>query len=320
MKILTPLNSIEQMYRLFEAGADEFYMGFSDPEWNAAFGPFADLNRLSSYGSTANQEDSANLASCIENAHRLGASLYVTFNAACYDDEQLEWFGYYMDAVSGYGADGVIIGTPEQAVMAAERGLPAVAGTMCAVYNSDIAAFYADLGVNRIILPRDLSTDTIREIVSRVPEVEYEVFLMRNGCRYSDSYCLGLHGGTCGGLCFDQSLQRPDIVPSESADEERIFRLEENSYLYESVFHRIACGQCALWRFLRAGISAVKIVGRMDDAESVAGDVQLTRYNLAVAEDCGTETEYLRNMAMPDRRFGYCAAGLSCYYPEVRFR
>lgn len=320
MKILTPLNDIDSMYRLHEAGADEFYVGFSDSEWEEYFGPFSDLNRLSSYGGDANQSLNEKIASCMENAHYLGIPLYVTFNAAHYDDEKLRWIDYYMETIAQYGAAGVIISTPELAELADRHGIPAVASTMCGVYNSDIARFYADLNVKRIILPRELSLDSIQKIISDVPQMEYEVFLMRNGCRYSDSYCLGMHGGLFGGLCYDQSMRRPNIILQEGISDEIWNQVEYNNYLFENVFHKTACGQCALWRFLKMGVSAVKIVGRMEDADAIAVDVQMTRYNLAVAEDSKTEAEYLRNMAMPDDRFEYCAGGLSCYYPEVRFK
>ena len=77
----------------------------------------------------------------------------------------------------------------------------AVISTIAGIYNSDIAKFYWKLGVERIILPRDLSVDDIERIVTSVPDVEYEAFMMRNGCTFSDSNCLGLHRSEKSAIC-----------------------------------------------------------------------------------------------------------------------
>ena len=322
MKILTPINSLELMPYLAEAGADEFYMGFYEPEWFETFGKYSDLNRMSSYGSGANSSRLRDVENFVKTAHKHGCSLYITMNSASYDDRQLEMLGRYMEALRDMEADGVIVSGPEQVLLAAEKGIPAICSTMCSIYNQDIARYYASLGVRRMILPRELSAREVESIMKAVPDAEYEVFFMRNGCRYSDSYCLGMHGGSCGGLCYDQSFSEPELHLLENnpdKNEEKANRLRYNNYLYKDLFHAAACAQCAVWRFLRAGVSALKVVGRVDDPDQVLKDVSITRENIKTAQDCATEAEYLSRMVIPGGSLAYCAGGMSCYYPEIRF-
>ena len=321
MNILTPLNRFTDIDVLADAGANEFYIGFTDKAWTDKFGMFETVNRCSAYGMNANSSTIDDVPRFASGAHRRNASLYVVLNSQSYNDDQLKWIEYYIDRIAASGADGVIVSTPEQVKIAKKHGIKAVASTMCSVYNSDIAKFYTDLGIDRIILPRELSTEAIEKITSAIPDMEYEAFLMRNGCKHADSFCLGLHGGKFGGLCFDQSQRKPEMVilDNDKIDDGIFNSKEYNSYLYETVFHKNACGQCALYRLEHIGITAAKIVGRMDDVNDIAATVRLTRNNLRIAAEAESEAAYLRRMEMPDNRFEFCASGLSCYYPEIRY-
>ncbi len=84
-------------------------------------------------------------------------------------------------------------------------------------------------------------------------------------------------------------------------------------------YHVFACGQCAIWRFLQMGVTALKIVGRMDDSTEILNEVKLTAENIRIAEQSATEEEYLYQMRLPADPDRYCKQGMSCYYPEVRW-
>ncbi len=318
MKILTPLHSLQDIDVLAEAGAGEFYMGFSDPDWRERFGLYTDLNRCSLY-EEANKASLEDIRYYADKAHRKEASLYVVMNAPWYGDRELDRLKFYLKELSDASVDGIIVSTPEQVRLVRKYNLKAVASVMSSVYNSEIARYYRDCGANRIILPRELGTEAIERIMDSVPDVEYEAFLMRNACRHADSYCLGLHGGVYGGLCYDQALQDSLLVMREDADPAAQNDYRYNNYLYDKVFRTNSCGQCAIWRLLKYGITAVKIVGRMENAEQIAESVRLTAYNIGIAENAGSEADYLLRMTMPENRYDYCASGLSCYYPEIRF-
>ena len=77
---------------------------------------------------------------------------------------------------------------------------------------------------------------------------------------------------------------------------------------------------CALYRLKSMKVCSLKIVGRADDAESVLNDIEVTRRNIDLLEHCTSEDEYLDKMALPFDSVRMCSLGLSCYYPEVRFK
>ena len=189
---------------------------------------------------------------------------------------------------------------------------------MCGIFNADIVAYYKKLGMKRMILPRDLSLDEIEAIVKAHPDVSYEVFLMRNGCQFSDSHCLGFHrekGSICGML--NGSLYRTN---ARDTDFKSQHDFELNNSLYVKCFHRIAaCGLCALYRFYKLGVSAYKIVGRSENPNGIITDVKIVKENLKIIESCSSEEEYLKKMKMPENARDACKLGLSCYYPEIRF-
>lgn len=319
MKILAPFNQASLLNTMADSGVQEFYMGFYDEQWSAKYGKYSDINRLSLFKESANRYRIEDMEAIARDIHRLGGELYITFNAPDYHEEQYKRLETYIEILSGYQVDGIITGVSGLIPYIHKYHMKAVASTMCGIYNSDMAALYKRAGADRIIFPREVSLAEMESIIRKVPGVEYEAFLMRNGCRYSDSNCLGLHGGECGALCSSIRHGRPGFV---AADEYAYGVKEQVLYthdIYSRYFHEFSCGQCAVWKLLHMGINAVKIVGRLDNMKEIALDAQITRGNIEIASECESQEEYLDKMVLPGDLQEYCRGGLSCYYPEARF-
>ncbi len=318
MKALVPLNNVEHIDDYIEAGAGEFYLGFYDEAWHDQFGEYADINRLTGFKKNANPYNLEEVISIIEDTKKKGVMMYVTFNASVYSQAQLDYMVRYMERLKATSLDGVIVSCPELVEMASKLGMNVVVSTISAAYNEDTVKFYRDLGAKRIILPRDLSMDEIESIVKAVPDVEYEVFLMRNGCRYSDGNCLGFHRSEMSAICgclggAHRTLQY------EKNDFKTRHEVELNDILYTKFFHSNACGLCSVYRFVKMGIAAGKIVGRSDEWQYICRDINLIKQNVEIAKKCESEEEYLDKMILPEDEAMMCKLGLSCYYPEVRF-
>ncbi|MBO5889235.1 MAG: U32 family peptidase [Clostridia bacterium] len=317
-KILVPLNNRARIKEFVEAGADEFYMGFYDNEWIDEFGDYSEINRMSGFKKYANPYNFKELIEIANEIKSYGNDIFVTINSASYSQKEIDKLLKYFVELKKVGVDGVIVSTPELTVLAKEYGLEPVASTMCGIFNEDIVSYYKKLGMNRMILPRDLSLDEIESIVKAHPDVSYEVFLMRNGCRFSDSHCLGLHrekGSMCGVLT--RGLYRTDAIDGNFKTQHDY---ELNNTLYTTCFHgAAACGLCAIYRFSKLGISAYKIVGRSERPSDIIADVKMVKHNLEIAKNSSSEEEYLKKMKMPENAKDACKLGLSCYYPEVRF-
>ena len=310
--ILVPLNDLSMMQAYRDAGADEFYLGFYDPSWTAAFGEYTDLNRMSGFGTEANAYSFNEVLYGVQMAKSMGVRMYLTFNAAVYPARCGDYIDQYFQMLAAYGAYGVIFSGPELVDRAVAAGLQVVASTMCGIYNRDIAAFYESCGVTRMILPRDLSLAEIGRIVEAVPDVEYEVFLMRNGCIFSDSHCLGMHGRGRGALCGELRAANRWFTS------ENLNIIRENSDIYCEAFHKHACGLCALWDFEQMGVSAYKIVGRGDQTDAILEDIELVKRERDIAFACSSRDEYLRAMEPHPYEDTVCVHGLNCYYPNIR--
>ena len=321
MASLVPLNNADALPRLHDAGVGQVYVGFHDEAWEARFGS-AELNRMSGFGREANPFDFGEMCRHIRRARELGIRTFVCFNASSYTSEQLAYIAKaYLWDIAESGADGVIVANQALIESAREAGLGVVMSTVAGVFNARLAAYYCDLGATRLILPRDLSIDEVAGIMGAVPQVEYEVFLMRNGCMFSDSHCLGCHRGGEPSLC--RSLREGDVdinvVPELDLGDGFIERARRTEWLLNMHYHRRTCGLCALWRFEQLGVAAYKVVGRGDDVDDLVADAALVERNVAIARACATERDYHAAMELPRDPSTLCAMnGLSCYYPEVR--
>ena len=319
MKALVPLNNTEHIDDYIKAGAGEFYIGFYDEAWREKFGDYADINRLTGFRKNANPYNLEEVIKIINKVKEKDVMMYVTFNANLYAEAYLEYIENYMKKLKeATNLDGVIVSCPELVEIATKLGINVVISTISGVYNSDIAKFYRDLGAKRIILPRDLSTSEIEAIVKAVPDVEYEIFMMRNGCRYSDGNCLGFHRSEKSAICGCISGAGRNLH-LEGNDFKTRHEVELNDIIYTQSFHSNACGLCSIYRFVKLGIAAAKIVGRSDEWQYICRDINLVKQNVEIAKACQSEEEYLDKMISPEDSALMCKLGLSCYYPEIRF-
>lgn len=297
---MAPLSSLRALDELSSAGADEFYLGFFDAAWETIFGPFEELNRMSSFGHRVNFAFHS-LKQVLKEVHARGKTAFITINSAAYSVQELDFIESYADELAQIGADGIILGSVALLPRLHRYRLPLTISTMGGVYNSDIAAFYRDLGVTRIILPRDLTLNDIKKIVEKFPELDFEVFLMRNGCKYSDSNCMSFHARKHGSMCA--TLDRAGVVKtSVEADGHYMREVYQNHTLYANAFHRNACGLCSVDYLSKIGIASVKIVGRADNPASVCDDIRKVR---ALIDIPGySKTAYSEN----------CLYHMNCYY------
>ena len=322
MAVLVPLNNATALERLNSAGVEEVYVGFHDEAWDLEFGT-AEINRMSGFGAEANPFDFEKMCAHLRRARDLGMRAFVCFNAASYSPEHVAFIEQrYLPRIAEAGGTGAIVSG--QALIAGARvaGLEAVVSTIAGVFNERLAAHYRDCGATRIIVPRDLSSDEIAGIMCAVPNVEYEVFLMRNGCMFSDSHCMGCHRSGHPSLCL--ALREGDVdINLVAGDEDDTFlaQARRTEWLLNMHYHRRTCGLCALWRFERLGVAAYKVVGRGDDVDDLVADAALVVRNAAFARTCSSEAEYLRRMERPRDPASLCGnGGLSCYYPEISRR
>ena len=302
MKIMVPLSSLDNIQRFSKAGADEFYFGFECSSWTERFGGFEELNRMSSFGLHANLPYEL-VEMAIQQIHNVGAKVFITLNSPSYSKDELSFLQSIVQELETMSPDGLIVGSIEVCVALRECcQLPLTASTMCAIYNSDILNFYRSLGIKRVIIPRDVRLDDLQSLIKGSPDLEFECFILRNGCRFSDANCLSFHSRDHGSVCSYINKLPIQIRTKTKATPQEQREAKANNFLYDKVFHHTACGLCEVDTFRRLGVSSLKIVGRADRIEEVERDVKLLRHLIDHEGEC-------RELVLDS-----CLYGLNCYY------
>lgn len=318
MQILAPLNNLSNLERFISLGADEFYLGYEDKEWDRTFGKYNELNKMSSIKGSDIAEWSE-LPCVINQVKNTGKACYIAINGFSYTDSQIDFFEKRFEKLAEMNIDGVILGAPELFSIANKYGIAIHASSMTNCYNDFLVKHYQELGAKRIIFPRDISISNIKELRRLTPNIEFEVFLMRVGCRYSDPNCLCLHGGKHGGICGYLNRAKRILYSSKTGFQET-HDYSLNNELYERMFHVLpACGLCAIFDFVKMGIDACKIVGRYENDDEVAEDIRLVSNNITIAKACNTKEEFLSRMITHTIHTTRCYMSMGCYYPEARF-
>lgn len=297
----------------------ELYGGFMDPEWASAFGSDYGLNRMSSFQRDANFCSFDEMLVAVDSAAAHGIRVSLVFNALHYDQEQSLFIKqHYFSRLSKNGLDtGVIVSCKELVRYASSMRLRTSVSTIAGVYNAQIAAMYQKEGADSVILPRELNLDEVSSIKHCVPILDYEVFLMSNGCRYSDAVCMGCHIPHKGGLCQQLDQSRCTIESRLPFEENNAQWM--SSMCFHNMFMKDACGLCSLWRLCHIGVNKFKLVGRSAGFKTIFNTLQLILKNIDIAKSCDDEMTYLNHMIMPANQASRCTGGFNCYYPEVRF-
>ena len=201
MKILAPLNDIHYLQPFIDAGADEFFLGFYEEADENRFGRYFELNRMSGFRRNSSRFTFKETIDVIKEIKACGKEAYITFNSSGYSEENLKYMKDYVGALVDAGADGMIVSCVEAMDMVKSMGGSPVVSGIGAAYNEHTARFYQSHGAKRIIIPRDLTMREVAKMKKAIPEMEFETFIMRNGCLLSDANCLGLHLDEHGGIC-----------------------------------------------------------------------------------------------------------------------
>lgn len=181
LELLAPARNTEIGIAAIDCGADAVYIGGPDfGARKAAGNSIEDIRQLCEY------------------AHRFGARVFVTFNTLLLPGE-LEDARMQMIQAQEAGADAFIVRDP--AIFGwKEITVPLHASTQCAIRTPERAKLYESLGCARIVLERELSLDTVREISAAV-NCEIEFFV---------------HGALC--VCYSGECRLSERINGRSAD------------------------------------------------------------------------------------------------------
>jgi collagenase-like PrtC family protease len=282
MKIVAALATAQEVEPLIDAGADELFCGVVPEAFVDGLGR-SRLNRRYEAGANIGSLDA--LAGIVARAGARGVPVAVTLNEHAYAPAVVPRLVELAGTLATAGARALIL-TDLALVLAIRRaGVPLDLhlSSVATCQNSEAAAFFADLGVSRVVLPRYLSTRQIAALVDAGVPLDYEVFVINDGCGFEEGLCLNVHR-PWGPMC--QMDWRPEIVKGAAAG------WAENWAAYRHLMGLLdhpggtvspggipngPCGVCALAGLQAAGVGYVKVPGREYSTEVRRGGVRFVR-------------------------------------------
>ena len=173
IELLSPAGDLERLKVTLLYGADAVYLG-------------GKLYNLRANATNFSLED---LKEGCQFAHKLGKKVFLTLNIVFHNEDILGVNDYIRDVVEAeintfIVCDLAIIRYIKQHYPQVEVHLSTQASTM----NYEAALFYKSMGVDRIVLARELSKDEIKEIIDKA-SIDIEVFIHGAMCTCVSGRC-----------------------------------------------------------------------------------------------------------------------------------
>ncbi len=348
MKIKSPLTHKKEVAPLCAAGADEFFCGIEPYNWRKRYADFS-LNQRST---GANFTKLSDLEKAIHTAHQYKARVHITMNAFFYLEEQYKAAQAIIKDVLDMGADGIIFADPGLLPVSSLprsrngsndnellKNKDVVMGCDTAIFNSASVKFYKNLGATRIVFPRSMTIDEIKDVVEADNSLEYEVFIINDLCFFEDGFCayckeqtgsikkegrgrrnlyffttsrLPLRG--YGGGCRTSfKRQKMSVNNNKQIGKIKPFTFWMNKHIE-------GCGACAIYDFKKIGITNLKVLDRNLPTEEKIKATAFIRKSLGFLEDGNiSKTDYMEKCKeLFKNTFKIKCNQYDCYYPLIQ--
>lgn len=175
IELLSPAGDMNKLKAAFYFGADAVYIGGKHFSLRALAGNFTDEEMIEA----------------VNFAHSIGKKVYVTVNIFGRNDDipAAEEYFKFLEKIK---VDGAIISDTGLIYLAREiaPNLPINLSTQANTLNYKTVEFWANYGVKRVILARELSLSEISAISEKVPDMEIETFIHGAMCISYSGRCL----------------------------------------------------------------------------------------------------------------------------------
>lgn len=264
IELLAPAGDLEKLKFAVLYGADAVYIG----------GEFFGL-RSAAKNFTRNEMEEG-----IDFAHRHGCRVYLTMNIVPHEGD-IEALPAYLQEIKELQIDAFIVSDPgtmmeiRQVIPRAEIHLSTQANTT----NSATALFWQQMGVERIVLARELGIREIEEICAHAPEMEFEVFVHGAMCISHSGRCLlsnyltgrDSNRGDCAQPC------RWNYTLTERTRPDEHFPIEQDEHGTYIMNSKDLCLIEKIPELIESGVCSLKIEGRMKTPFYVASVVRVYR-------------------------------------------
>ena len=254
IELLSPVGDFECLKAAVQNGADSVYFG-------------SDIFSARAFASNFNDEE---LKKAITYAKIRGVKTNLTLNTLIKDDEFNQAFLLAKKSYE-YGIDAIIVQDfgLAQKIINTFPDLPVHASTQMSIHNLEGCLQLQSLGFKRVVLSRELPISEIKYICKN-SSVEIECFIHGALCISYSGQCLfsSMIGGRSGnrGKCA-----QPCRLPYELFEDDKKI---DNGYLLSP---RDLCGLEYIPSLINAGVTCLKIEGRMKNPEYVATVTRIYR-------------------------------------------
>ncbi|MGE8396040.1 MAG: tRNA 5-hydroxyuridine modification protein YegQ [Comamonas sp.] len=207
-ELLLPAGSLEKMRAAYDFGADAVYAG--QPRY--------------SLRARNNEFRMEQIAQGIQEAHQRGKKFFLTSNVIAHNDK-VRTYLRDIEPIIAMKPDAMIMADPGLIMMVKEKWPEQAVHLSVQANTTNYATvkFWQKMGVERIILSRELSLDEIEKIRQECPDMELEVFVHGALCIAYSGRCL-LSGyfnrrdpnqGTCTNACrWDYKTHDAQVDPN----------------------------------------------------------------------------------------------------------
>lgn len=243
MELLSPAGSYESAVAAVQNGADAIYLG---------------SGKFNARRNAANFDDNS-LRSTVDYCHLRGVKVYLTLNTLL-SDQELPQAAKLVRFCSDIGVDALIVQDlgAVRMIRQVAPDLPIHGSTQMTVHNLDGVLACAALGLERVVLARELSRQQIRSICRHSP-IEIEVFV---------------HGALC--MCYSGQCFLSSVIGGRSGNRGMCAQPCRMKYGWEGSAdgYPLSLKDMALVEYLQElqamGVASAKIEGRMKRPEYVA--------------------------------------------------
>ncbi len=231
IELLSPAGTIRNMRYAFAFGADAVYAG--QPRYSLRV--------------RNNDFLHDNLAIGINEAHQLGKKFFIAANVIPHN-AKVKTFLKDIESVVAMKPDALIMADPGLIMMMRETHphMPIHLSVQANTVNYASVKFWKQMGVERVILSRELSLDEIAEIRQECPDMEIEVFVHGALCIAYSGRCLlsGYfnHRDPNQGTCTNSCRWKYDTKPAEENAEGDWLPTDQNDVLSMNDISNASCG------------------------------------------------------------------------------
>lgn len=303
IELLAPAGDLEKFKMAINYGADAVYLA------GEAFGM-----------RTASKNFSFDdLKEATEYAHDRNKKIYITVNILPHN-EDLVGLDDYIKQLIDIGIDALIVSDPGiySIIREIDENIEVHWSTQASVTNYKTVKFWENMGVDRVVLARELSLEEIKKIKTNVPNITLENFVHGAMCiSYSgrcllSNYMIGrdANRGDCAHACRWKYNLVEEKRPGEYFP---IVEDEKGTYIYNS---KDLCMIDSIPDLIDAGIDSFKIEGRVKSSYYVATVIRAYRIAIDAYYEGNYNEELVKELLSEIRKASHRDFTKGFYYKK----